>query len=316
MDALAAMHSMCWVVISGDSPGIYSTCPTLHCGYSSPPLPIAIQCLLSTEAKMVNDCLQPILQQAPHNLHASELLTILSQSDIVHNLFSGQTGNFFPVIIGQPMGIHHTKELALSSLKGFAYPCWQEVPTFWDALVFMIAKGIEELLLDAPNHKGGACTVPTMLPETSLTSEDSLSPALPVTSTPTVNNPTSSATGSYKVSETRTKLRYHTGVIQSPTPTLVVAPSPIIYTHVCTLCGVIESQFYVSNWVPPPKAAADVLGIHRVKYLEAHSYVQSTVADIVEAYCTSYTDQDFTLSLTQSSLPLAEGFFMWYLFNL
>ncbi|KAI6028227.1 hypothetical protein EDC04DRAFT_3091989 [Pisolithus marmoratus] len=140
-----------------------------------------------------------------------------------------------------------------------------------------------------------------MLPETSLTSEDSPSPALPVASTPTVNNPTSSATGSCP---------------SMAQPMLVVAPSPIIYTHVCTLHGVIESQFYVSNWVPPPKAATDVLGIHRVKYLEAHGYVQSTIADIVEAYCTSYTDQDFTLSLAQSGLPLAEGFFMWYLFNL
>ncbi|KAI6010303.1 hypothetical protein PISMIDRAFT_107021, partial [Pisolithus microcarpus 441] len=63
--------------------------PSLRCGRSSPPLPIAIQCLSLTEAKMVNDHLQPILQRAPCNPHASELLTILGKSDMVHNLFLG-----------------------------------------------------------------------------------------------------------------------------------------------------------------------------------------------------------------------------------
>ncbi|KAI5999708.1 hypothetical protein EDD15DRAFT_2363039 [Pisolithus albus] len=155
MDGPVATHK-CWVIIGGENPGIYPKCPAMRCGRSSPPLPIAIQCLSLTEAKMVNDRLQPIMQQAPSNPHTSDLIKILGQSKVVHQLFSNQTSNFYPVVVGQPAGIHRTKESALSSLQGFAFPCWQEMPTFWDALAFMIVKGIKELLPDAPNDEGSS----------------------------------------------------------------------------------------------------------------------------------------------------------------
>ncbi|KAI5981774.1 hypothetical protein EDD15DRAFT_2178670, partial [Pisolithus albus] len=188
--------------------------PAMRCGRSSPPLPIAIQCLSLTEAKMVNDRLQPILQQAPSNPHTSDLIKILGQSEVVHQLFSNRTGNFYPVVVGQPAGIHRTKESALSSLQGFAFPCWQEMPTFWDALAFMIVKGIKELLPHAPNDEGSSILFVTGLSDTELGATRTLESIQPVptsavddpsilvptsksegTPTPVVNNPSCSAVG-------------------------------------------------------------------------------------------------------------------------
>ncbi|KAI6156787.1 hypothetical protein BKA82DRAFT_28054 [Pisolithus tinctorius] len=232
-------------------------------------------------------------------------------------MFSDQPRKFYAVIVGQCVGIHHMKDSALSSLGGFAFPCWKELPTFWDALAFMIVKGIEELLLDIPIPKykgshihliaadssdlesGVDSTVPTTLPVASSTSEDTPTPGIPITSTANEKN-----------------MAFMTGSDPSITWGSGVAPSPIIYTHVRTLRSVIESCFYHSEWVSPPAATADILGVHAVKYLETHGYVQSAVATIVEIYCTSHSEQDFALGLTQLGLPLAEGFFLWYLFNL
>ncbi|KAI6032477.1 hypothetical protein EDC04DRAFT_2605129 [Pisolithus marmoratus] len=288
MDVPAATHSEYWVVIGGDEPSIYATCPTLRCGRSSPPLPVAIQCLSSTKAKMIYDCLQPILKQALQSPHMSELLTILGQSDVVCNLLSDQSGEFYAVMVGQPMGIHCTRALALRSLCGFLFPCWRELPMLWDALAFMIIKGMDEHLLAVHDYNGEVSAVLAMLPVTSSTSEDSLVKGF---------------------DELILDAPHYQGAQG-------VTCCPIIYTHMCNLHGVIESQFYLSDWASPPQASAEVIGIHAVKYLEAHSYVESATAIIVETYCTSHTDHEFALELAWAGLPLAEGFFMWYLLNL
>ncbi|KAI6128521.1 hypothetical protein EV401DRAFT_2194596, partial [Pisolithus croceorrhizus] len=253
---------------------------------------------------MVNNRLQPILQQAPSSPHASDLIKILGQSEVVHQLFSNQTGNFYPVVVGQPAGIHRTKcmtlvfvpdfilmESALSSLQGFAFPCWQEMPTFWDALAFMIVKGIKELLPDAPNDEGAARILKCIQPV--LTSVVDDPPILVPTSnsegtpTPIVNNPSCSA------ADCGPSISNH---------------CPIVYTHVCNLHGVIESRLYASEWDSAPESAAEALGIHAMKYLEAHGYIKSAVANIVVVYLTSHTELEFALSMARNGLPLAESF--------
>ncbi|KAI6167734.1 hypothetical protein EDD17DRAFT_1534578 [Pisolithus thermaeus] len=275
--------------------------PTLRCGRSSPPLPIAIQCLSLTEANMINDCFQNILQQLPRYPHTRELLTSLSKSDVVVNLLSDSTSTFHAVVVGQRVGIHRTKESALSGLDSFVFPYWKELPTFWDALAFMIAKGIEDILSDVPNYKGAVCTMQSTVPVLSSRTEDTPTPVVPATSTPTVNN-TSSTDEDCKPNVSQ----------DVPCSTRC----PIVYTHVRNLRGVIESRFYMSDWEPPTESAAEVLGVHAVKYLEAHGYVESAVAHIVVTYCTSRTEHEFALSLAKSGFPLTEGFFLWYLFNL
>ncbi|KAI6106204.1 hypothetical protein EV401DRAFT_2124659 [Pisolithus croceorrhizus] len=192
-------------------------------------------------------------------------------------------------------------ESALSGLDSFVFPYWKELPTFWDALAFMIAKGIEDILSDIPNYKGAVCTMQSTVPVLSSRTEDTPTPVVPATSTPTVNN-TSSTDEDCKPNMSQ----------DMPCSTRC----PIVYTHVCNLHGVIESRFYMSDWEPPTESAAEVLGVHAVKYLEAHGYVESAVAHIVVTYCTSCTEHEFALSLAKSGFPLTEGLFLWYLFNL
>ncbi|KAI6139079.1 hypothetical protein EDD17DRAFT_1805567 [Pisolithus thermaeus] len=144
-------------------------------------------------------------------------------------------------------------ESAFSSLDSFVFPYWKELPMFWDALVFMIAKGV-------------ACTMQSTVPMLSSTSEDSPTPVVPVTSTPAINNSSSTDTDC------------------NPSTSQNVPCSsqcPIVYTHVHNLSGVIESWFYMSKWEPPTESTIKVLGIHAVKYLETHGYVESTIAHIV-----------------------------------
>ncbi|KAI6143673.1 hypothetical protein BKA82DRAFT_1002945, partial [Pisolithus tinctorius] len=169
-------------------------------------------------------------------------------------------------------------ESVISALRGFLFPCWGETSTFWDALVFMIAKGIDDLLSEVQGYKGVLCTTPPPLPA-------------PTPAPLLCSGPNMVWAGDVK-------------------------PSPIIYSYVCNLRGVIESQFYQSDCIPPPKPATEVLGVHTLKYLQAHGYIQSAIMSIVELYLTSHTEQDFALVLAWLGLPLAEGFFLWYLFNL
>ncbi|KAI6146515.1 hypothetical protein EDD17DRAFT_97445 [Pisolithus thermaeus] len=296
MDGPVATHK-CWVIIGGEHPGIYPKCPAIHCGRSSPPLPIAIQCLSLTEAKMVNDRLQPILQRAPSSPHASDLIKILGQSEVVHQLFSNQTGNFYPVVVGQPAGIHRTKESALSSLQAF-----------------MIVKGIKELLPDAPNDEGSSILFVTRLSDTGLGAArilKSIQLVLTlVVDDPPILVPTSNSEGT------------PTPVVNNPSCSAAdCGPSisnhcPIVYTHVRNLHGVIESRLYASEWDSAPESAAEALGVHAMKYLEAHGYIESAVANIVVVYLTSHTELEFALSMARNGLPLAESFFLWYLFHL
>ncbi|KAI5991070.1 hypothetical protein F5J12DRAFT_966227 [Pisolithus orientalis] len=215
-------------------------------------------------------------------------------------MFSDQPRKFYAVIVSQHVGIHHTKGSALSSLGGFTFPCWKELPTFWDALAFMIVNGIEELLLDIPipKYKGSHVhliavdlsdlelgvdnTVLTMLPVASSMSEDTPTPGIPITSTANEKNMVFMTVFFFF------SFFFLTCSDPSITWGSSVTPSPIIYTHMHTLHGVIKSHFYHSEWVSPPATAADVLGVHAIKYLETHGYIQTATATIVEIYCTSH----------------------------
>lgn len=83
--------------------------PILRCGRSSPPLPIAIQCWSLAEAKMIIDQLQPMLDQAPHNPLSHDLLSLFCESEKVRTMFNDHSESFFPVVVGQRVGIHRTR---------------------------------------------------------------------------------------------------------------------------------------------------------------------------------------------------------------
>lgn len=136
--------------------------PTIACGRSTPPLPIAIQCISMTEAKRIHNMLQPVITNLPPDPGSMDLIAAFSQSSAIHNLFSVDSTDFYSVAIGVSPGIHRTRYVniilrsfisfddsearasALRSQGSYTHYSWRVTRSFWEALAFMIVKGIEE----------------------------------------------------------------------------------------------------------------------------------------------------------------------------
>ncbi|KAI6154759.1 hypothetical protein BKA82DRAFT_4010525 [Pisolithus tinctorius] len=94
-----------WVVFGGKEPGIYQS-------WSSPPLPLAIECISTDEAELVMQTLKTILGPLLPEPTMQELLDVLSTSLVIRNLLKHSTNDFYAVVVGNPTGIHRTEEAA------------------------------------------------------------------------------------------------------------------------------------------------------------------------------------------------------------
>ncbi|KIM60698.1 hypothetical protein SCLCIDRAFT_90261, partial [Scleroderma citrinum Foug A] len=299
-----------WVVICGDHPAIYSACPTFHCGRSSPPVPIAIQCWLLDEARQVINQLQPMLDQAPCNPATCDLLALFCQSEKVQAMQS-----------------------ALCLLGSYTYPLWKEVPMFWEALAYMIAKGVEEILeplADIPDHVVEESTGPAASSLAAMSNQPALhastSPARPgappasqlIRMTQCISiaahHPQDSGNGKSCGVHVCTIPAYLDDC-QMQEPAGLISPSPMIHTHVWNFHGVVESHYYPSDAEPIAIPFFNELGEYAWKYLVAHGYIEGAMAIVVEAHHNSHTAQDFAFTLARHGLPIAEGLFLWDLLN-
>ncbi|KAI6004459.1 hypothetical protein F5J12DRAFT_837097 [Pisolithus orientalis] len=133
-----------WAVVGGPKAGIYRDpdCPRMKCGKSSPPLPIAIQCISQQEAQLVCRTLQPIMNALPADLTSRELLTALRGSPDVRSLLHDNEG-FHAVVVGAPPGVHRTKKSVIRAEGTFRCPKTRYTASFWEALAFIVVKGIE-----------------------------------------------------------------------------------------------------------------------------------------------------------------------------
>ncbi|KAI6140346.1 hypothetical protein BKA82DRAFT_4450763 [Pisolithus tinctorius] len=136
-----------WAVIGGLVTGIYrdSDCPRMECGRASPPLPIAIQCISEREAQLVCRTLQPIVNALPANPSPTQLLAALGDSRNMRNLLHDDEG-FHAVVIGAPPGVHRTRESVTRAEGTFKYLKKRHTASFWEALAFVVVKGIEGLM--------------------------------------------------------------------------------------------------------------------------------------------------------------------------
>ncbi|KIM60069.1 hypothetical protein SCLCIDRAFT_124978, partial [Scleroderma citrinum Foug A] len=125
------------------------------CGRSTPPLPLAIQCISLDEATFVMQTLWDVLEPILPEPSTSELLGALSTLTNVRNLLSEDQDGFYAVVVGAPAGIHHTRDSAVNSESTFSWPKWERFDTLHEALAYMVVKGVEELL-------------PPIIPDTSI----------------------------------------------------------------------------------------------------------------------------------------------------
>ena len=108
---LSVLHS--WAVL---------TSPYIHCGRSTPPLPIAIQCISMTEAQRVQSAMQHVLDSVTEvQPSTTQLLKAFGDSSAVRNLLLN--GPFYSVVVGSPPGIHRTR-FGICSLSGAYVKIW------------------------------------------------------------------------------------------------------------------------------------------------------------------------------------------------
>ncbi|KIJ58681.1 hypothetical protein HYDPIDRAFT_33924 [Hydnomerulius pinastri MD-312] len=141
---MSEAHHWHWLVIGGNSPGIHLQWPVIPGRRATPPLPIAIQCISINEARFIQRILQPLLNSGPPQLSTTDLLRIFESSFAVVNLLSGNRDGFYPVVVGTRVGIHRTNAGAAETQGLFNFPLWRCTDTFWEALAYMIVKGVED----------------------------------------------------------------------------------------------------------------------------------------------------------------------------
>ncbi|KAF8836912.1 hypothetical protein BDN67DRAFT_1014276 [Paxillus ammoniavirescens] len=238
-----------WLVIGGDAPGTYIQ-------WSTPPLPIAVQCLSTDEARTIQRTLHPLIGSQPQQPTSSKLLRILGNLRAVVDLLSGDFDGFYLVVVGTRVGIHCMRAEAAVTQGSFSFPRWRHTGTFWEVLAYMIIKGVEEhmppLIIpdDPPAGSIGHASIDDSLSQTfehslhinGTHSWQSRDPSLGLSSTP-VSPLSRSGTSSHSITYTDQGTTSLTpgGSTQMSTP-----PSdgtPIIYSHVQSLHGVIQSHY-------------------------------------------------------------------------
>ncbi|KAI6105997.1 hypothetical protein EDD16DRAFT_209838 [Pisolithus croceorrhizus] len=142
-----------WVVFGGKEPGIYRACPYIPCGRSTPPLPLAIEYTSMDEANLVMRTLRGVLDPLLPKPSTHKLVNVLTTSPAIQNLLldAGQDG-FYAVVVGNPAGVHRTKQGAVQAGTSFSWPKWKRTDTLWEALAYMAVKGIEDQLPPEVTH--------------------------------------------------------------------------------------------------------------------------------------------------------------------
>ncbi|KAI6022366.1 hypothetical protein BKA83DRAFT_4493676 [Pisolithus microcarpus] len=307
-----------WVVFGGDETGIYHTCPYIPCGRLTPPLPLAIECTSADEARVVMQTLHTVLDPILPEPSTHELVHIICTSPAIQNLLNdADQDGFYAVVIGNPPGIHWTEEGAIQAAVSFSWLKWKQTDTLCNALAYMVMKGIKAQLppviiqvpanphepdvdelndlfqnvvhMEPPPGPGTTCMA-TAIPGTARPSVPSQPQGHPVHAQP--------PRGCDANSIQQTNLPRHT--------------SQIIYTHIQTLRGIMESHYgYSMNTAVD--TYSQVLSSPAALYLAAHGYTHEAIEHIIHMRGSTLSGHDFTLHLSQHGLAIMEGVYLWQL---
>lgn len=210
---------------------------------------------------------------------------------------------------GYTAWVHRTRDSAIKSGSGFTHAKWKETDTFWEALAYMIVKGIEQLM--PPVVVTLPPTDPTISSARNSDPVDDLGVVLEVN----LRIQTSGAL-SRPCATTQSSASPQRSVAVPTTHSRTASSrNPIIYSHVRNLRGIIETRYY---FTPPnvEQAHRSDLGLHATQYLSAHGYTASAIETIINALNASSSEQNFTLRLSEHGLALAEAQCLWYLIHL
>ncbi|KIM67518.1 hypothetical protein SCLCIDRAFT_107622, partial [Scleroderma citrinum Foug A] len=239
--------------------------PFIRCGRATPPLPFAIQCLSLNEAEHVTDTLQRIVVALPASPDHKQVLATLNKP-CVHTLLDDKAG-FHAVVIGGPPRVHRTDESTRTAEGTFQWTNTRATKIFWEALTFVIVKGIADHM---PPLLAAGNVDPNSLP----------SPSCTITSTDALEDMLHGLNIASPCSHSSSPSLAPASSSTSPPPSNV---SPLIYTHVRNLHGIISSNYYRMStlWVEDLMQPLSALA---TQYLASHGYGASDVTTIVQTY--------------------------------
>ncbi|KAG9311523.1 hypothetical protein JVU11DRAFT_7726 [Chiua virens] len=305
-----------WVVIGQQNdeikPGIYHKCsPTLCSGRSAPSLPIAVQSHCQTEAGRIFDVLQPVIIPLPLNPSPTALLNAYEgHIETMRNIFVEGGEDFTAVTIGETPGIHRTRASADNGRGNFSASCSRRTDIFWEALAFMIVRGIASRMppMDMRSRSttrqlgNGLRRISVQSPNASIGAPTrQASRAVTPSTSNSISTPSSVRT-------------------DSPAPSLASAnpppeqanatPVPMIYSNVCSIQCILSSSYHA---VDPPRNAdvcARTLGTKAAKYLVAHGYTSSSINEIISAWAKCEAKSQFALRLWQKGMAMTEAMYL------
>ncbi|KAI6030258.1 hypothetical protein EDC04DRAFT_2605336 [Pisolithus marmoratus] len=180
----------------------------------------------------------------------------------------------------------------------FRYQICKETTSFWPALAFMLVKGNTQ-------HMPPMLTYNKISENPSETAANSLADCFHHSLAVSPPSPQTTSMPSHASSSTSDSTLFHTSSASQGTPippstshsgTEVAAASPIIYSRVHTLCGVVSSNYY-------PTLTAHVrhltrpLGELDARYLASHGYGTDDVKHILQAYSHARSNEDLVTFL-------------------
>ncbi|KIJ59846.1 hypothetical protein HYDPIDRAFT_32726 [Hydnomerulius pinastri MD-312] len=314
-----------WALVGGNSPGVYEHCPHMTCGRSSPALPIAIQCVSLAEARRVAGTLQNIVNSLPMHPDTTQLLAAFGDSPL---LYSRITDEKFCA-----------SESAACAEGTFKYPIRRHSHSFWEALAFLLVKGINERMpplltsteilnssgasVEAVDVLGDAFHTLSIAPHTpestppprassaiSRTSSAQLraSPSTPNTPSPRTQSHASSSTPhTPSTPSTPSSISVHSphSDTLSSSSRARSELSPIVYSHIRNLRGIIASRHYPTS-MSQVLTRAQPLGGLAARYLASHGYSLPDVDVIIRTYRHAKTNEQFTMKLARDGMAVDE----------
>ncbi|KAI6001835.1 hypothetical protein EDD15DRAFT_2361143 [Pisolithus albus] len=307
-----------WALIGSDgSAHVYGSddCPFIACGRQSPALPLTIQCKSSAEARRVARTLQPIADSLPRGADHTQ---ILAAFDIppVRTLLEDEA-SFYAIVIGSPPSIHRTAESAARAEGSFRYRIRRQTTSFWTALAFMIVKGIAQRMPpmltyneigENPTQSGVDSLADQLRHSLTVSSQTS-----PTISTPSRTSLPSPSPGSSFLTSSASQ---RSSALPSTSPSSSEAVvSPIIYSHVRNLRGVISSNYYPTS-TARIRHLARPLGDLAARYLASHGYGSEAVDRIIEAHRRAHSNEELITFLAGQGMSVNEAKFLLVLVDL
>ncbi|KIM50422.1 hypothetical protein SCLCIDRAFT_145516 [Scleroderma citrinum Foug A] len=298
--------------------------PYIQCGSGTPPLPLAIQCKSENKARKVVNTLQPLVNSLLDGADHTQILTTFDNPAI--RTLVGDEGTFYAVVIGSPPGIHHTAESTLRAERGFSSCKCRETSSFWITLAFMIVKGnpqdMPPLFTSTTTNANATQVAVDALGELCRSpNTSSLHSALASSSQTSASHTFSTCTLSSRSSTPCTPSFSQDSAVSRSTSiptrssllTCPAEPSPIIYSHVRNLHGILSSNYYPTSTMSIRKSAHS-LGDFAASYLTCHGYDIEIVELIINAH-RCYSGEQFIMFLAGRGMALNEAKFLLLLID-